>query len=210
MRYLLILITGLFFVSCSNKTNRFVSETESIKVIIDSIYNKRNPINKNAITGLFIKDSMDYSSDFINSLIDGLIQSSKSKKIKTIGFYDSQIIIDKHDTIKIPIDLPLDSNITYYLAKQDSNYTLKVKRIKITDIYYELRINSKLKRFGIATLNSSTLIFGNETGFDVQPFIANEYFDNSKNNLDLLIESVNYNRIELKIQGNNKIVLRKK
>ena len=216
MKYLLIFIVGVVFTSCSGgKPSKYGSEADSIRAVIDSMSKKHVAINRNLLNGLFIKDSMEYSPEFINSLVDNIMQTNKEKGVNYIGFFGERVIINKNDTILIPTDLPLDLNITYIASKNGTDYLLTLKRIRITDVYYELRINNKLQRFGIATLNSSTLIFGNETGMDDQPFFADEYLDKTDCKVNLRIECDTFTKVDMSVADcDNKLknipILRKK
>jgi len=200
MRYLLVFIVGLVFTSCSGRiTNKYGSETDSIKAVVDSISKRHVLINWNQFKGLFIKDSMDYSPEFINSLVDNILQTNKEKGVTSIGFVGNRVIVNNNDTILIPTDLPLNSDVFYKASKNSNDYSLILKRTRITDVYYELRINNKLQRFGIATLNSSTLIFGNETGMDDQPFFVDEYLDNTDCKVNLRIECDTFTKVDMSI-----------
>jgi hypothetical protein len=200
MKYFLIFTVAIIFTSCTGgKSVKYGSEADSIKAVIDSLSKNHAPINRNILNGLFIKDSMEYSPEFINSLIADIMETNKEKGINSIGFYDENVIVNNNDTILIPKDLPLDENIAYKAKKNGNDYLLILKRIRITDVYYELRINNKLQKFGIATLNSSTLIFGKETGMDDKPFFANEYLDNNDCKVNLRIECDNFTKVDMSV-----------
>jgi hypothetical protein len=138
MKKIIALFFLTIFVSCSNETitNKEQITQQKAETKSDSSTQKEKDveITKSTSTIFFIKDSSNYSPNFLKEF------KGRHGFYKSVSLIDDTIIInnDRKGCIIIPVDLPLNSVVSYKAKKDGKNYSLKVKRINYSTIEYAL------------------------------------------------------------------------
>jgi hypothetical protein len=181
IRFLIIIVTiGFLFTNCTSK------------VIPD-----RFEINQVLQSGkkFFVKDSTQYSSDFIQEL------RTLDSQYDSVRLIDNNLIINKKDTLSIPINLPLDKHVIYLSTKGNDKYIVDLKRINFTSVDYEFRINDKIEKAGRATMGAGFLFFGQETSSESngKVYALIQFFDKKDCLIYIGVKFENANRLEFEV-----------
>jgi hypothetical protein len=163
---IILLLIGLGLFSCNNQidqatSNQSLDEAKQL-VISTAKVDIKEPIK-------YIKDSSDYSTEFLENLYkSGVIN------VQLIG---NMFIGQHNDTSFFPKQPEIGNNILFTGRKDELIISLRVKRINQTTIDYNLEIiesgNSSLKSKGYADINSGFYI-GPE--LDENEITGNAYF----------------------------------
>ena len=164
--------------ACSSKVDKSVSRNCELNLTLKS--GKK----------FYVKDSTQYSTEFINEL------KSIDNEFEFVKMIGNKLILSKTDTYEIPTDIPLNKDIIYKAEKHDTLYKLLLHRINYTNISYVFSVNKKQIKTGQVVLQAS-LFFGAET-MEITPeetIMLSQYFDNKENSICIKIESGSAKRV---------------
>ncbi len=186
IQYITVISVLVLFVCCENdKTiNEQYRDHEKSIVQNDTAINieKNNKKCNITPTVFYIKDSSKYSNSFLKEF------KEKHLAYHTVSLIDDTIIINNHreSIIKIPTDLPMNSDVIYKTKYNNKIYNLIITRINYSTItydYFEIEHEKKInERQGFANIEP-VFYFGAEGTFedkDGKVYGMNEYIDHSE------------------------------
>jgi hypothetical protein len=209
----LLIITILFAIvsSCTghrpetkiktDKQDSYIDSQTNLSVHLDSLKTRQISSKK----GFLIKDSSRYSSLFLNGirelnanydsayLIDGTLSiksnSSAGDKVKT------NLV-----SYTLPNVLPLDKVIRFKSARNDSSFTLMIKRINYTNLEYTLIINNHTIKSGQVILDADFFLESElEFNDDSTTYWTKHYSERNLCNVTLALEYMTASKIRLYI-----------
>jgi hypothetical protein len=131
---------------------------------------------KAAEQDLFIKDSADYSPDFLESLV--------RSEWENISLVDSFLIIENVDTFLFPITPEMGKQITLTARNKDVAVGLIIKRVSQSSINYRLEMieygKASFSCEGQAHLSPHFFLASEstESSFSGDSYLVTEYHDN--------------------------------
>ncbi len=133
---------------------------------------------------LIIKDITQYDPSFVKGLKSGL--GYETIKVIDDSLYYTYRPNNKPDTLvtykyTIPTNLELNKQISFSTIRENIPFTLLLKRTNYTNIEYQLRLEERTIKSGVAILQS-TFYFGKEGQDDEEgkPIYLEQYIDSNK------------------------------
>jgi len=169
----------------------FCSQTKTKEI---QIQKQKNPREINQVINgkrFFVNDSSLYSSRFIKELretcmgtTDSLILTNDTLLVYVTTRYREKISHNLHQK-NLPNVLTIGKPVNYTTENNGKKYSLTLLRTNLTDIKFNLNIDSHLTKSGV-TILGGTFYFGAECGFIDEngkeycsaQYLSDNYFEN--------------------------------